>query len=481
MITLHSELFLRARPSRIGYASGVHVLLIDDDPNLLELARFELEEAGYTCSTAETASAGLAMATAESPNAIVLDLGLPDERGEALLPKLSVSAPGSPVVVLTAEDDVERVVECMRLGALDFVPKPFDRQRLLTSIGNACRQGRLHARIADLSDALRENTGFARVLGDSSALRAAVKLLRKAAGSDVTVLIQGESGTGKEVAARAIHAESARRSGPFVAVNCGAIPEALIESELFGHEKGAFTGAAAARHGLFEQADGGTVFLDEIGELRLDLQVRLLRVLQERKVVRLGSTKPRAVNLRVLAATNRDLKAMVGTRDFREDLYYRLAVFPVLLPPLRERGDDVLLLARAFLSRFAQRHGASLVGFSPAAETALRSYRWPGNVRELENVIERAVLLEEGQEVSLGSLPDDVLGVLDLLPDPTVAAAEPGELPPVLPFAVEEKRIVRNALEAAGWNVREAARLLGLGRATVYRKIERYALEKPSS
>jgi two-component system response regulator HydG len=371
----------------------------------------------------------------------------------------------------------------MQYGAVDYLPKSADRTRLMTSIRNAMRQAELTARVASLTSELREGEGFSAILGGSPAIRRTVNLLRRAAQSDVTVLVEGESGTGKELAARAVHAESERRSGPFVAINCGAIPEGLIESELFGHEKGSFTGAVAARQGCFERADSGTIFLDEIGELRADLQVRLLRVLQDGCVQRVGSSTVRKVDMRVVAATNRDLRSEVKAGRFREDLYFRLAVFPIVLPPLRERIGDVEILAQAFLEKFAVRHKKSIRGFATEALRVLAACPWPGNVRELENVVERAVILEDGAEVSLGSIPPEVYAAVggavthsngNNTPGSPYGAASPPA--PVIPFSEEERRIILHALRVANWNVQEAAAMLELGRATVYRKIERYGL-----
>jgi len=282
------------------------------------------------------------------------------------------------------------------------------------------------------------------------------------------------------VAARAVHAEGARRNAPFVAINCGAIPEGLIESELFGHEKGAFTGAVGARRGRFEEADGGTIFLDEIGELRVDLQVRLLRVLQEMRIQRVGGTGTRPVDVRVVAATNRDLRGAIASQRFREDLYYRLAVFPVVLPPLREREGDVLVLAEEFLRRFSTRHGRPVKGFTPEARRGLATYAWPGNVRELENVVERAVIMEDGGLVSLGSLPDQVVDVLQAGGADAAPAGpwrgRPAPAGEIRPLDEEERRLILRALDATRGNVQEAASRLGISRATVYRKLERYGL-----
>ncbi len=513
------------------------VLVVDDDPDLLRLIEFELAKEGIDIETADTGENALAAIRDRSPATIVLDLGLPDIHGKELLERLGNERPEIPIVVLTAESELGEAVECMRLGATDYVQKPFDRTRLVTSLQNARRQRTLQDSVATLTRELRQTEGFASILGDSPAVRKVVQLLDRAASSDISVLIEGPSGTGKEVAARAIHAESPRRSRPFVAVNCGAIPEHLIESELFGHEKGAFTGATASRAGYFEQAEGGTLFFDEVGELRLDLQVNLLRALQEREIQRIGSTKTRKIDVRVVAATNRDLKEAIREGSFREDLYYRLAVFPVALPSLRERDGDVMLLANAFLERYAARHGRKIDGFASSASEAIRTYGWPGNIRELKNVIERATILEDGPEISLGSLTDDVVCALGegawcnetngtsrpVAAAPTSLPVEPptsevaaenestiasetaaparlngenatpdapvartprdvnGADEPILPFEEEERRIIHRALLRSGWNVQKAAEQLKIGRATIYRKIEKFGLREPDT
>ncbi len=457
------------------------VLLVDDDPEILLIVQGILKQESIDTVTAADGKSAIARMQDELPSAIVLDLLLPDTSGKTLLERFQREHPSIPIVILSSQGDVEEVVECMRLGAVDFVQKPVDRTRLLTTVKNAHTQGVLKARVELLAQELRHGQGFDQIIGESKAIVRCVQLLQRAAKSEITVLLQGESGTGKEVAARAIHAESSRRTGPFVAVNCGAIPENLIESELFGHEKGSFTGAHQTRIGRFEQAEGGTIFLDEIGELRLDLQVRLLRVLQERKVQRVGSSLARPINIRVLAATNRDLKAQIDARAFRRDLYYRLAVFPVELPPLRQREGDILLLASAFLRRFAERHDREIKALTPAARRALFAYPWPGNVRELENVIERATILEDGAKLSLGSLPDEVVCAGESPVKGTSGASVPLDKAEIIPLEDEERRIIQRALDLTGWNVQEAAQRLKIGRATIYRKIERYGLKNRPS
>ncbi len=454
------------------------VLLVDDDPKLVGLVQHHLAEEGFETIWAASGEEAIDILAQETPAAVILDLLLPGISGLELLPRFQTDWPQTPVVVLTAQGDLNKVVECMQLGAVDYLHKPFDGTRLATSVRNATTQGQLKAKVESLTTELRKGEGFDAIIGESAAVQKCITLMRRAAASDIAVLLGGESGTGKEVAARAIHAESGRRTGPFIAVNCGAIPEGLIESELFGHEKGSFTGATHSRAGCFELADGGTIFLDEIGELRSDLQVRLLRVLQEHMITRVGGEKEHKIDVRVIAATNRDLKTEAASGEFREDLYYRLAVFPVELPPLRERDNDSLLLTAAFVLRFAERHGKTIDGVSPEARRALQTYSWPGNVRELENVVERAIVLEDGNSICADSLPIEVR---------QGAAANGGEIvdnraapvsrEEIVSFEVEERQIILRALELTQWNVQEASNRLGLGRATIYRKIERYGLK----
>lgn len=464
------------------------VLVVDDDRHLAELIQLELSEEGFEVRRVHSATHALETLRKEGADVVVLDLGLPDESGVELLAKIRQLNEALPVVVLTGRSDIESAVACMRAGAADFITKPFDRTRLAASVEIALRQSRLQLEVATLRRELRREGGFGSLIGVSSALSSTKELLHRAARSEVTVLLQGESGTGKEVAARAIHAESARASAPFVAINCGAIPAHLVESELFGHEKGSFTGADSTRRGCFEEADGGTLFLDEVGELPAEVQVRLLRVLQERTVQRVGSSKTIPVDVRIVAATNKVLLSEVKAGEFREDLFYRLSVFPVVLPALRERDQDVVLLAESFLARFSRESGRTLSGFSRVALEVLLKHSWPGNVRELMNVVQRAVLMEDGEFIHASSLPNELVQVLHPDGAPTeleVQVRVAGPLPEeqvelrgeVLQWSEYERRILLYALEQHAWRVKDVATALGVGRATLYRKIERYGLE----
>ncbi|MHC4377021.1 MAG: sigma-54-dependent transcriptional regulator [Planctomycetota bacterium] len=461
-----------------------HVLIVDDDASLCRLVEFQLEQAGIPCKACTTGKQALDSLEESLPTAVVLDLMLPDASGRDLLERFKAKDPDLSIVVVTGSDQISTAVDCMKAGATDFLQKPFDHPRLLASVRNAHERGLLSRRLREA----KPNSGLTSIVGDSAPMRTAKELLSKAASSDVTVLIEGPSGTGKELFARATHDESQRALGPFIAVNCGAIPESLIESELFGYEKGAFSGADKSRVGLFEQADGGTLFLDEIGELGLDLQVRLLRVLTERKIRSVGSDAERKVDVRVVGATNRNLHEEAAAGRFREDLYYRLSVFPIALPSLAERNGDRLLLAQFFLERANQRYGKSLV-FDSAALDNIDAFAWPGNVRQLENAIERAVVLSSGAEITPNHLPEVVvqgspLGAagVDTPPaplSPVLDLAQTAE--DIAPFAEEFKRILERALRLTGWNVQEAARRLGIGRATLYRKIQEFDLKRPQA
>ncbi len=455
------------------------VLIVDDDPQTLMLVQAQLSSAGIESSGSSDAQGALDSMAAHEPHVVVLDLSPAAASGNKLLSDIRSHSPRVDVIVIVGDPGVDEAVACMQLGAVDVVSRPFDPIRLVTAVRNTLQRRRVHDRVDRLADELR-HVDSARMIGDSACMQEALAMLSRAASSDVTVLLQGESGTGKELAARAIHAGSTRRHAPFIPVNCGAIPEALIESEFFGHEKGSFTGADETRDGLFVHASGGSVLLDEVGELRIDLQVKLLRVLQERCVRRIGSDRSIPVDVRVIAASNRDLMKLTEVNGFRRDLYYRLAVFPVNLPPLRDRGADVEILARMFVQQFASLHSRPARDLSQDALNALRQHSWPGNVRELENLMERAVIIEQSDEVGRSSLPPYVFGPAEASSGGSSDAGHSGARPDgpasLLPLAEEERRIILNALEVCGWRVQTAARRLGIGRATIYRKIEKLGL-----
>jgi len=461
------------------------ILIVEDDPDTRRSIECELSTLGKQCVSANNGATARAAMQETAPSLCLLDLGLPDISGTELLEEFRRNYPETEVIVVTAQNDAEVAVKCIRLGATDFLLKPYDSPRFVKTVRRALERRRLTA-AADGVAALarRSKQGLDSLIGSSPSMGRTKALVRKVISANVTVLLSGESGTGKEVLARAIHAESQRSRNPFLAINCGAIPENLIESELFGHARGAFTGASKSRAGLFEQAEGGSLFLDEIGELRLDLQVKLLRVLQDRCVRRLGCEKERSLDVRVIAATNLQLQDEVAAGRFRNDLYYRLSIFPVELPSLRERSVDILELAHYFLKKHGVRLGARASGFTPAAERALLSYHWPGNVRELENAIERAMLLAETDLVDLSNLPGRLGGQTPgAWPtgygDPSDTLFSSVESSQIATLAAEERRILTRALEITGGNVKEAAKRLEIGRATLYRKIRAYSLALP--
>jgi two-component system response regulator PilR (NtrC family) len=451
----------------------VKLLLVEDEPGLRQMLEILFRREGYAVVSAPGCKAALdAIASSPQPfPAIVTDLSMPDGSGLDVLAAAKGRSPSTEVILVTAHSTIENALSAMRAGAYDFVAKPFEAAELAALVGKAIEKQaivvenqRLKAQISRIASG--------EVLGKSMAMRSVLELATRVANAKTTVLITGESGTGKERVARAIHERSDRASGPFLVVNCGALPEALMESELFGHEKGAFTGASGKSLGLFREAAGGTVLLDEVGELPLSLQVKLLRVLQERSVRPVGSAQEVPVDVRVLAATNRDVEGEVAAGKFRQDLYYRLNVIRLTLPPLRERSEDIPLLAERFIQRFAAEMGKEVVGFTPDGLRALTAYRFPGNVRELENVIERAVALSGSRVIGLGDLPESISGHASAPAQSLLELPAGGlKLDDVLNEA--ERRLLLAALERTGGVRKRAAELLGI----TFRSL-RYRLQK---
>jgi DNA-binding NtrC family response regulator len=442
------------------------VVIVDDEPRVAQVVASALERAGHECETCASAAAALAAVEARGADAVVTDWKMPEMDGVELVRQLHARDPGLPVILLTAYGSVPSAVAAMREGAFDYVTKPFDNDELRALVARALELRRLARENRYLRSEVAGRYAPEAIVAESPRSRELLALVRRVAPSRATVLIEGESGTGKELVARLLHYWSERVGRPFVAVNCKAFAEGVLESELFGHEKGAFTGAAAARAGCFERANGGTLFLDEIGEVGPDFQAKLLRVLQDGEVLRVGGTAPRRVEVRVVAATNRVLRDEIAAGRFREDLYFRLNVIPVRLTPLRERPEDVVPLARHVLARHAAEAGRQLA-FAPEAEAALRAHAWPGNVRELENAVERAVVLARGDAI----MPEDLL--LEERAAPAgggPAAAGGGTLQEALDRAAAAR--IAAAL-AAGSNRAEAARVLGIDRTTLYRLMKR--------
>jgi two-component system response regulator AtoC len=447
------------------------VLIVDDDESLRESLAMVLSAEGWEVAVAADAEQGLARFDETHPDLVLCDLRMPGRDGLSLLPELAKRRSDTPVILMSAYGTEELALEAMRRGAYDYLAKPFQPAEVVLAIRKAHERERLRRKSELLAREVERAVGERPIVAASNAMIEVLELIERAAEYKATVLLTGESGTGKEVLARAIHAQSQRRKEAFVAVNCGAIPEALLESELFGHAKGAFTGADRARRGLFTEADGGTIFLDEIGELPLALQVKLLRVLQEEEVRPLGESKPRQVDVRVLAATARDLEAEVAAGRFREDLFYRLNVLRVEVPPLRERPEDIPLLVDHFLALFRDALGKPVRGISDEALARLVAYRWPGNVRELENVIERAVILTRSEQLGVRELPTNVAAC-----EAESDAGGGGDLSLKRARRAAESEMIRRALRETDGNRTHAARLLGISHRALLYKLKEYEI-----
>ncbi len=457
-----------------------HILVVDDDPAHRLMLTTLLSDWGYRVKEADGGLSAVAKVQEEPLDAVIMDVRMPDMDGIEATRRIHHYNPALPVIVLTAFSSVPSAVEALKAGAYDYLTKPLDFDALRLALDRALE----HTHLRTENQELREQLARLRlpeIIGTSAAMARLVELLALVAPSEATVLITGESGTGKGLVARAIHANSRRSHGPLVEVNCAAIPENLMETELFGHDKGAFTGADKARRGRFAQADGGTIFLDEVGELSLPMQAKLLRVLQDGQIQRVGSDQPIAVDVRILAATNRDLHQMTQEGLFREDLYYRLNVVAVEVPPLRQRKEDIPLLVDHFLRTFAQKNKRTVRGITPRAMDLLLKYDWPGNVRELENVMERAVILLRGEYLTEAELP------LHLQRPETPGPSGPAnDAPqedavslPSVTLAEMERRLIERVLEETGGNKSEAARRLGITRRTLKLKLKKYAEENP--
>jgi two-component system response regulator HydG len=450
------------------------VFLVDDDDALAETLRIGLTKRGYEVACASSASAAFERLLGEEFDVVVTDVRMPGGDGIALCERVAANLPDVPVVVMTGFGNLDAAVAAIRAGAYDFISKPVPLDVLGIAIDRAAQTRALRAEVKRLrSDSTR--AGWADLVGQSAPMRSVYDLVDRVADSDVSVLITGESGTGKEVIAQALHRRSRRSQGPFVAVNCSAMPESLLESELFGHARGAFTDAREAHTGLFAQARGGTLFLDEIGDMPVTLQPKILRALQERRIRPVGASAEIPIDVRIVAATNRDLESAIEERRFREDLYFRLNVIHVALPPLRSRAGDVLPLAQHFLETFANRAAKAVAGIAPAAAERLLAYTWPGNVRELQNCMERAVTLARFEHVVVEDLPETVRNYRSS--HVLVASDDPSEL---LSMEEVERRYVWRVLEAVGGNKAAAARILGWERKTLYRKIERWEGASPT-
>jgi len=444
------------------------ILIVDDQRSQADAVAETLERAGYECVVVTAPQRASNILESRTFDVLVTDLVMGDVTGLDLLRTARAVSPTTEVIVITGFASIETAVQAIKEGAYDYIEKPLNVDVLRDRVTKAVERRRLVQQTAELSAQLDERFGFEGVVGNNPQMQRIVEVARQIAPTDTTVLITGESGTGKELLARAIHNNSPRRARRFVALNCAALSEGILESELFGHEKGAFTGATTVRKGRFEYADGGTLFLDEVGDMPMTTQIKLLRVLEDGEIMRVGSNEPVRVNVRLLSATNRDLTELIAERSFREDLYFRLKVVTLALPPLRERIEDVPLLADFFVRMFAERMGKTVHGLSPEALRALMTYRWPGNVRELRNIIETMVALSQDETLDEALLPSEIRGEAGQAPVPAASGV------PTLEEA--ERQVIARALEAADGNRQEAARRLGIGERTLYRKIKEYGL-----
>ena len=444
-----------------------HILVIDDERSMVELLQTDLALRGYKVSGFTSAAAALEAMPTTDVQVVLTDLHMPDVNGLQLCERFVANRPDIPVVVMTAFGSMETAIEAIRAGAWDFVTKPVEMELLAVVLDRAVRHHTLQEEVRRLSDKLQPAEAFEALIGTSPEMQKLFHQIRKIAPTNANVLITGESGTGKELVAQAIHRHSARKDGPFVAINCAAIPENLLESELFGHAKGSFTDARTDRKGLFQQAHGGTLLLDEIGDFPLTLQAKLLRAMEQRTVRPVGSDKEIPFDARILTATNRDLDVAVEEGRYREDFYFRINVIQLELPPLRARGTDILLIARCLLHSFAREMSKNVSDFLPSVAERLLNYDWPGNVRELRNVMERAVALTEFEKLIVDDLPERIR---DYRPSTFhIDTSNPAELQTLEEI---EQRYIRRVLESVQGNRTEAARILGVDRKTLYRHLK---------
>ncbi len=445
------------------------ILAIDDEPAMTEWLTVMLEHSGYEVKTASHGQRGEELFKTWHPDAVVTDLMLPDVDGIDLVRKFKTLEPETEVIVVTGQGNIPRSVEAVKAGAFDFLEKPIDAERLLDKLGKALKHKSLADENEQLKARLQDRYKFQNVIGKSKKMQELFDLIEAVAASDANILVQGENGTGKELVANAVHYHSKRSKGPFIKINCAAIPKDLIESELFGYKKGSFTGATMDKEGLFEMAEGGSLLLDEIGEMPAYLQTKLLRVLQEREYRPIGSDRIVHVDFRLICATNVDLDLALREGRLREDLYFRINTITLRVPPLRERSEDIPLLCDAFIEKFRQRYQKNVKTLAPAVYHLLIRNRWPGNVRELENAIERAVLVAKGSEITAADLPDSFR-------EETAPAAE-FVVPLNRTLAEIEKMAIVQTLQRTNWNKQEAAQILGLYRPTLYSKMKKHEIQ----
>ena len=444
------------------------ILIIDDEKNIREGLSAALELDGYSVKLAANGAEGLALIEKGDIDLVITDLRMPGISGEEVLAKVRGESPGIPVIVLTGHGSIDTAVDAMRNGAYDFLTKPLSLDRLSLIVKRALAGRELEIRHSSLQQELNAQASFESIIGKSAEMQRIFQMVRKAADSKASVLITGESGTGKELIANALHNLSPRKSNPFIKVHCAALSETLLESELFGHEKGAFTGAAARKRGRFELANTGTIFLDEIGEINQNVQIKILRVLQDKRFERVGGEETLEVDVRVIAATNRNLEEEIAQGRFREDLFYRLNVVHIQVPLLRDRKDDIPLMLNAFLDEFNRENNKSITGFDSRSRSALYKYDWPGNIRQLRNCVESAVVMCSGNEITLEDLPPTVRGA---------AESNVIQVPVGITMAEAEKIIIQQNLASNQGNKTKTADILGIGRKTLHRKLEEYGEE----
>jgi len=464
------------------------ILIADDEESIRFLLTEVMRREGYDVTATDNGEKAVQLVRENNFDLVILDMRMPGMDGMQALKEMRRIRPHLVVLIITAHGTTELAVEAMRNGAYDYFTKPFELEEMRIVVRRALEKHQLLDQVSSLQSRLQRRARFDRIIGQSDAMRQVFNLLERVVTNDITVLITGESGTGKELVAQAVHYQSARKDKPFISVNCAAIPEALLESELFGHEKGAFTGAIGTHTGKFEAANGGSIFLDEVGDMPLALQAKLLRVLQEREIWRVGGKRPIKVDIRIIAATNRDLLKDVEARQFREDLYFRLNVLPIHLPPLRKRPSDIPMLVEHLVNAYSPRLGRNIRGVSPEAISAMMNYPWPGNVRELENVLQRAMVMTAGTVLDLADLPPQVQEARQMSPE--VTAPSDLSLPADLftdfsrPLAekmeqlaeIFEKKIIIQALQKNGGHRQSTADLLGISRKSLHNKMVRYGL-----
>ena len=453
------------------------VFIVDDEPSILKLLSYWVKNQwGYKVEAYQNGKDFLNALNTADPDLVLLDIMLPDIHGNELLKTIKSKKQHLPVIMLSAQGSIEVALESLRLGAFDYFPKPIDQNRLLPSVKNAINSYDLQRKVEELEKNISKEYSFDNIISSDKKMQDVFKMVTKVLDNDITVLIHGESGTGKELIAQAIHYNGIRKNNPFVVVNCASIPRELLESELFGHEKGSFTGAHQRKIGKFEIAQGGTLFLDEIGEMEMSLQAKILRVIQQKEFERVGGNEVLKTNVRILSATNRDLQEAVEEKEFREDLYYRLSSFPITIPPLRERRGDIVILINHFIKKFNEKHNKSIKGVNKGALKIFYDYDWPGNVRELENTLERCIIMSEDDMINAEVIPPQITNA-DLHSNSLSGGPLFGDDSPVIPFEKLKEAAIRHALTVTGGNIVDAAKKLSVGRATLYRLMDKYRID----